>query len=223
MTERTERRAHPRIDLAAVVQLSCESGSHVMETLNIGRGGLFLRGTPSDYPDLVVGSVAHMALFDGEAIALEQDLVIVRVEKGQREGFGAMFVNTDAEGAASLERFLVSKGYPAVEQRAHPRLELLAQVQVTRDSECHVMETLNISRGGMFLLGTPDQYPDLVVGTAVELLVFSAEDPEGEDLALEAEIVRLAAGGRPGFGAKFINVDLERARRLDRFLSRIAG
>lgn len=223
MTLRTERRAHPRIDLTAAVQVTCESGSHVMEMRNISRGGVFLHGTLSDYPDLVVGAVARLAILDDGAVALEQDVVIVRVERGGRPGFGAAFIGADEEGAARLERYLAARGYPGVEQRAHPRHELLAQVQVTRESECHVMETLNISRGGMFLRGRPDRHPDLVVGAVVELLVFNADDPEGEDLALDGVIVRLEAGPRAGFGAKFIDVDPERLRRLDRFLARLRG
>jgi len=247
MTDWTEKRESPRIDLFAQVQITREDGCHVMEMTNISRGGLFVRGDPATYPDLTMGRVVELTIFDpDDGGELDLKAVVVRVENSARKGFGMMFVDIDLEGAQVLDRFLASKGYPAPdkkkdERRAHPRFELLAEVQVTRDSECHVMATRNVSKGGLFLQGDPAQHSDLKVGAEVELLITDADDPEGEVVKLDALIVRMEkasdiARGKPptlprgrngpkppppkqGFGVKFINVGVESAKGLERFLA----
>ncbi|MBW2531725.1 MAG: PilZ domain-containing protein [Deltaproteobacteria bacterium] len=104
------------------------------------------------------------------------------------------------------------------ERRAHRRYELLAQVQVSRQSVCHVMATVNVSRGGLFLDGDPRDYPDLMVGTDVELLIFDADAPEEEAVTLAAVVVRVETDGQLGFGLQFTNVDAGSLVRFHRFL-----
>ena len=109
----------------------------------------------------------------------------------------------------------------SVERRAHPRFELLAQVQVARESEVHIMSADRISRGGVFVQGEPSEYPDLQVGTHVEVVVFDADHPGQEDLALEAQVVRVegeASAYQPGFGLKFSELSGFEVGALDSFL-----
>jgi c-di-GMP-binding flagellar brake protein YcgR len=108
------------------------------------------------------------------------------------------------------------------EKRADSRVELIAQVQVTLNNkvegEVHIMSTHNISLGGVFVQGDPVEYPDLQQGVEVELLIFNPDDPDGEDVQLRAEIVRIEkngeAAGHPGFGLQFLDVKQETTRRL---------
>ena len=106
-------------------------------------------------------------------------------------------------------------------RRVFPRVDLLAQVQVTRQSECHIMSTLNISRGGVFIQGLPTNYPELRIGAEVELVIFDANAPGERDIALRARIVRLdlgRPGHPPGFGLEFVGLDPERIARLDQMI-----
>lgn len=96
------------------------------------------------------------------------------------------------------------------DNRAHPRFDLLAQVQVTRHSEVYIMSTRNVSRGGIFIQGDPQEYPELKVGTQVELVIFNPDDPGQDDVTLTAMVVRRdrvsGREARAGFGLQFLNV-----------------
>jgi hypothetical protein len=233
MAEYTEKRAHPRVELLARVQLSRDDACHVMEVRNISRGGLFVLGDLAACPGLAVGKVVEVQisdLDDVEGESLQQQAVIVRAEEGARQGFGLMFVNVDVEGAARLDRFLAAAGLPAPrrgpppppptrrEQRQSPRIELYAQVQVTRESACHVMATGNISRGGVFIQGDPVDHPDLTLGASVELVLFDPEDPDHAGVSLEGVVVHVREGQRQGFGVKFINMNHLNLSLLDAYL-----
>jgi len=43
------------------------------------------------------------------------------------------------------------------------------------------MDVRNLSAGGIYLVGTPEEYPDLSPGTNFELVIFGAEDGMGDD------------------------------------------
>ena len=106
------------------------------------------------------------------------------------------------------------------ERRAHPRVELFAQVQVTRESEVHILEMANISRGGAFLQAEPREMPEIQVGVDLELLIFCADDI-GQDVACRAKVVRVvdqSHAPRRGFGVAFTAVDPQNMARLERFL-----
>jgi len=108
------------------------------------------------------------------------------------------------------------------ERRAHPRVDLLAQVQVNRRSEVHILPAINVSRGGLFLKTDPERTPDLTAGVEVELLIFPA-DGEGEDVALDAEVVRVERSTVPGrcsgVGLRFLRVSDESEHKLERILA----
>ena len=111
------------------------------------------------------------------------------------------------------------------EQRGHPRVDLLAQVQVTRDSEIYVMAAASISRGGVFIQGDPAECPDLTPGAAVELVIFATEDLGVDEAHAEARIVRVVqAGSRfpPGFGLQLINLAPAQAQLLERLVKAAA-
>jgi c-di-GMP-binding flagellar brake protein YcgR len=209
-----------------------------MATRNISRGGLFVMCDPAEHPNLRVGTVVELMISDLECpdtTPLSIDAVIVRVECGNRKGFGLKFINVDARRAEALDRFLCSKGYPKspratgrrlrpppvkrLERRANRRIDLLTQVQVSRDSECYVMASRNISRGGLYVLGDPAQHPDLKVEAVVELSIFDPDEPTCQEMKLDAMVVRVEQGARKGFGLQFINVNSETATQLDHFLS----
>jgi hypothetical protein len=113
------------------------------------------------------------------------------------------------------------------DKRSHPRFELLAQVQVAREAEVHIMSAQKISRGGIFVQGEPDEYPDLQVGSRVELVVFDAEHPGEQDVSLEAKIVRVEDGQRSdtqlGFGLQFTGLGSFEAGALEELLERLKG
>jgi len=115
---------------------------------------------------------------------------------------------------------------PDDNRRAHPRVELLVQVQVRRELEVHIMSTLNISLGGAFVQGDPADYPELQVGTGLELVIFDVEHPGDEDVNLQARVVRREPGSptlTPGIGLQFVSVDLDTLARLRRLITVAAG
>jgi hypothetical protein len=107
-------------------------------------------------------------------------------------------------------------------QRSHGRVDLLAQVQVTREAEVYIMSTMNISRGGVFIRCDPSECPDLRAGAQVEIVIFVAEDPGVEDVSLQARIVRVepqARGQIPsGFGLQFVGLDADQTQKLERLI-----
>lgn len=111
----------------------------------------------------------------------------------------------------------------ASDRRAHPRHDLLAQVQVSRASEVYILPTLNISRGGLFLQGDPSDTPELKVGLEVEVLIFSPDEAV-DDVAARARVARIddgrAAGHLAGFGLRFTHLEAESQHRLERLIGR---
>lgn len=109
------------------------------------------------------------------------------------------------------------------DRRQHPRLELFAQVQVSREADVHVMSTLNVSLGGFFALAVPVDAPELKVGIEVEAVLFAA-DGNGGDVEAKARIVRVEdgkIGGRDaGFGLRFTQISRENRKRLESLLGR---
>lgn len=83
------------------------------------------------------------------------------------------------------------------------------------------METANISKGGLFVLGEPKAYPELAVGVEVELLLFLPEAHDG--LTCRAKIVHIqttpAEKLPAGFGLNFTELDDEDRWVLKNLLS----
>jgi hypothetical protein len=71
--------------------------------------------------------------------------------------------------------------------------EVMAQVQVTRENEVYLMIAGNLSHKGAFLKGNPLIYPELKVGTHVEVVLFDVEAPGLSDVNLRAVIMRVDA------------------------------
>jgi hypothetical protein len=112
-------------------------------------------------------------------------------------------------------------------RRSSPRIEVYAQAEV-KGKEVHIMEVRNVSAGGVYLVGTPEQYPDLGPGRQFDLVIFGAEEGVGDDpefnVACRATIIRIDEGnpGRrpPGFGATIAPADDEQRERLTKLLMR---
>ena len=114
-----------------------------------------------------------------------------------------------------------------VERRRSPRIEILAQAEIM-GQEIRIMQVLNISMGGIFLVGNPDEYPDLMPGIDLDLAISTTEGGMGDDpdanIACHARIVRVDHGEQnkrpPGFGATIEPVDDENRERLTMLLLR---
>jgi hypothetical protein len=114
--------------------------------------------------------------------------------------------------------------------RKSPRIEVYAQAQL-RGRDIHIMAVRNVSAGGVYLEGTPADYPDLRPGTDIELVLFGAEDGQGEDpdfnIICRAKVIRIDpgfAGKRPpGFGVTIDPVDQDHRDRLTNLLLRASG
>ncbi len=112
-------------------------------------------------------------------------------------------------------------------RRRSPRIEVFAQAQV-KAHDVHIMEVRNVSAGGIYLVGTPEQYPELVPGRDLGLLIFGSEDGLGDDpefnIVCHARIIRIDEGfpGKrpPGFGATIDPVDEDNRERLTKLLMR---
>jgi hypothetical protein len=103
------------------------------------------------------------------------------------------------------------------DKRRHARIELFAQVQVSQQSECYIMSTANLSRGGLFISGDPREYPDLIRGATVDLCIFAEQELGAPDAHLRARVVRVVEKGNgfsPGFGLEFLNAPMDQTRAL---------
>jgi c-di-GMP-binding flagellar brake protein YcgR len=105
------------------------------------------------------------------------------------------------------------------ERRAHPRVDLLAQVQLSRDTEVHIMSTRDISLGGVFVRGEATDHPELKIGAMVELVIFdSSAASGGDDIGLRATITRIEKAPDPGFALRFINAGPSERAALQRLI-----
>jgi hypothetical protein len=119
------------------------------------------------------------------------------------------------------------QGEPPESKRKCPRIEVYAQAEV-KGCEIHIMDVRNLSAGGVYLVGTPEEYPDLRPGVGLELVIFGSEDGMGDDpdfnVVCHANIIRIdegSAGKRPpGFGATVAPIDEENRTRLGNLLLR---
>lgn len=90
------------------------------------------------------------------------------------------------------------------------------------------MEVRNVSSGGIYLVGTPEEYPDLTPGVDLDLLIFGSEEGMGDDpdfnISCQARIIRVDEGNPgkrpPGFGATIDPVDEDNRERLTKLLLR---
>jgi hypothetical protein len=115
----------------------------------------------------------------------------------------------------------------AANRRTSPRIEVFAQAEV-KAHDVQIMEVRNVSSGGIYLVGTPDQYPELTPGRDLGLLIFGSEEGVGDDpdfnISCHARIIRIDPGNPgkrpPGFGATIDPVDEDARDRLAKLLLR---
>jgi len=112
-------------------------------------------------------------------------------------------------------------------RRRAPRIEVFAQAEV-KAHDVQIMEVRNVSAGGIYLVGTPKEYPELTPGRELGLVIFGSEDGIGDDpefnIACHARIIRVDEGfpGKrpPGFGATIDPIDDDNRERLTKLLMR---
>jgi hypothetical protein len=116
--------------------------------------------------------------------------------------------------------------------RKSPRIEVYAQAEVRGGGhEIHIMAVRNVSAGGVYLEGTPTEYPDLKPGVEFDLVIFGSEEGMGDDpdfnINCRAHIIRVDEGfpGKrpPGFGCTIDPVDQDNRDRLTNLLLRASS
>ena len=112
-------------------------------------------------------------------------------------------------------------------RRRSPRIEVFAQAEL-KGQDVRIMEVRNVSSGGIYLVGTPQEYPDLAPGVDLDLIIFGSEEGMGDDpdfnISCQARIIRVDEGNPgkrpPGFGATIDPVDEDNRERLTKLLLR---
>lgn len=106
------------------------------------------------------------------------------------------------------------------ERRQHPRIDLVAQAEIEASDVMHLLRVANISRGGVFLEASPDNYPDFKSGTVVDLhLIPDADEDAEHDVRAKGTIVRIQSGGPPGFAIEFTSIDDDNVESLESLLA----
>jgi hypothetical protein len=114
--------------------------------------------------------------------------------------------------------------------RRNPRIEVYAQAEI-RGEEVAIMAVRNVSAGGIYLEGTPQEYPTFRPGLEFELVIFGSEEGLGDDpdfnIQCRAKIIRIDEGfpGKrpPGFGCTIDPVDQDNRDRLTNLLVRASN
>jgi PilZ domain len=112
-------------------------------------------------------------------------------------------------------------------RRTSPRIEVFAQAEV-KAHDVQIMEVRNVSAGGIYLVGTPEGYPELMPGKDLGLVIFGSEEGLGDDpefnITCHARVIRIDLGNPgkrpPGFGATIDPVDEDSRQRLTKLLLR---
>ena len=112
-------------------------------------------------------------------------------------------------------------------RRTSPRIEVFAQAEI-KAHDVQIMEVRNVSAGGIYLVGTPQDYPEFAPGKDLGLVVFGLEGGLGDDpelnITCHARIIRIDLGNPgkrpPGFGATIDPIDEDNRERLTKLLLR---
>ena len=123
----------------------------------------------------------------------------------------------------------MSQGSESASRRS-PRIEVYAQAQV-RGSEVYIIAVRNVSAGGVYLEGVPQQYPELRPGVDVALVIFGSEEGMGDDpdfnIHCKAKVIRVDEGfpGKrpPGFGCTIDPINQDHRERLTNLLLRASS
>jgi hypothetical protein len=116
------------------------------------------------------------------------------------------------------------------ENRQSPRIEVYAQAEL-RGKDVHIMAVRNVSAGGVYLEGTPAEYPDITPGTEIAIVIFGSEEGQGDDpefnIVCKAKVIRIDPGfpGKrpPGFGCTIDPINQDNRDRLTNLLVRASG
>jgi hypothetical protein len=116
------------------------------------------------------------------------------------------------------------------EDRRHaPRYEVIAQANVGSGDEAYLMPVRNLSSTGVFLEGSVTEYPELELGSQVELVLSASSpgsaDDEVESIRCTGRVVRIEPGRPPragGFGVTMTPATADDAARMQSFLGRLA-
>jgi len=116
------------------------------------------------------------------------------------------------------------------QRRANARIDVYAQAEL-KGKDVQIMAVRNVSAGGIYLEGTPDEYPELKPGTEIEMVIFGTDEGEGDDpdfnIKCRAKVIRVDAGfpGKrpPGFGCTIEPTGEENRERLTNLLLRASG
>jgi len=123
--------------------------------------------------------------------------------------------------------FSAAPPHGIMERRSGSRIDVYAQAEL-RGSDVHIMAVRNLSSGGVYLEGTPDEYPELRPGSTIDLVVFGTEDGAGDEeefnIICRGRVIRIDAGwpGKrpPGFGVTLEPVDQDQRDKLANLLLR---
>ncbi|MCG5051670.1 MAG: PilZ domain-containing protein [Myxococcales bacterium] len=116
------------------------------------------------------------------------------------------------------------------DRRALNRVEVYAQATF-RGAEVQIMDVRNLSSGGVYLVGTPDAYPEFIPGREFELVIFGTEDGAGDEedfnIQCRGRVIRVDPGwpGKrpPGFGVTLEPLDQDHRDRLANLLLRASA
>ncbi|MDX2023613.1 MAG: PilZ domain-containing protein [Deltaproteobacteria bacterium] len=116
------------------------------------------------------------------------------------------------------------------DRRGLHRVEIYAQATF-RGAEVQIMDVRNLSSGGVYLVGTPQEYPELVPGREFELVIFGTEDGAGDEeefnIICRARVIRVDPGWPdkrpPGFGVTLDPADQDQRDRLANLLLRASA
>jgi len=116
------------------------------------------------------------------------------------------------------------------ERRKLTRIDVYAQATIATGDEVYVMAVRNLSSGGVYLEGTPAEYPELKPGTSLDIVLFASEDgADNDDLTscCAGEVIRIDPGfpGKrpPGFGVIMRPVDDAARDCLVKLMLRASG
>ena len=114
------------------------------------------------------------------------------------------------------------------ERRQHDRLELVAEIAMSRGGDISRLRASNISAGGLRIDLAPGEYPGVEIGTCVRVRMDLGSDQHGRplDIDAEAEVVRVDLGGpdrNPGFGLMWTSTESAVARQLAVILEYLHG
>jgi type IV pilus assembly protein PilZ len=163
-----------------------------------------------DSPIKVIGEIVHV---------IEPELADAH---GWESGMGVHFVDFEKEARQQIEDY-VAKHYkdPSLripDRRAHPRVSIRLRVKFPSLEVLQQDYSNDISRGGIFI---QTQKPRAVGDRFVITLVHPVS---GEELELKGEVVRVtredakAPGSVSGMGIRFLELDKEKHRSIEKFL-----